>query len=84
MTETSSALLRQEAALVWHEAAELEVRTDNNWLVRSDPDAERHVSNAIEAWPSGHRHDPVEIPRVGWRKSYRASAGFTRVGCGRG
>jgi hypothetical protein len=76
------ALLRQEAALAGQVAIKLEVRADNDGLVGSDPDTERHVSNAIESWTACRRYDPIEVPRVRWQESYRACARFTGIGSG--
>ena len=83
LRQGTDALLRQQAALVWHIAAELEVRADNNWLVGSDPDGERYIRNAIESRTTGRRHDPIEVPGMRGQERHRGGAGFTRVGCGR-
>ena len=76
---SSVILLRQEAALAWQVAIKHEARAHDDWLIRSNPDADRHISNAIESRTTGCRHGPIEIPRVSWRKSYHAGSGFTRI-----
>jgi hypothetical protein len=53
LTKAALWLLGQQAALVWHETPKLEVRAENNWLIRGDSDSERNVSNAVESGTTG-------------------------------
>src|SRR5216683_1090688 len=83
MIEPTLTLLGQEATRHGLHPAELEIGTNDDWLIRCHPDGKRNVSNPIQSRTTGHGVGPVEVPRVRGQERYRGGPGFTGVGSDR-
>ena len=74
----SNALLRQQIALARYIAIKLEIRTDDDWLVRSYFNSESNVGVCCRI-SRRVRHDPLNIARVRCVKRHRRGAILTGV-----